>query len=250
MKPQKVSIAVGTQEFISGTLFTPTDCYRKRPAVLFIHGWGSNEQGYLQRAKILARRGWATLAFNLRGHGPDVARQALFSRYDHIQDVLAAYDFLTGLPCVENGQIGVVGSSYGGYLASILTSFRPVKSLVLRAPALYRDAHFTTPTALLIETDQNVYRQANLSPQESMAIRAIARYQGQFLLIESALDRVCPQTTTHNYLKAAHKKAQVEHVILSHAGHVLNTPESRQAFLNALFIWFKKTLPAPPANKQ
>jgi len=243
MKMQEVSIPVGAQEYVTGTLFTPADCRRKRPAVLFVHGWGSSEQGYLPRAEALARRGWVALTLNLRGHGPDAARQARFSRHDHLQDVLAAYDFLAGHPCVEAGQIGVAGSSYGGYLAAVLASFRPVASLVLRAPALYRDANFTTPTAWLIEADENVYRQTGLPIEESMALQAVARYQGNFLLIESALDDVCPQATTHSYLAVLNPQAHVAHVLLPHAGHVLDTPETRQAFLDTLLSWFAKTLP-------
>ena len=243
MNIQKVSIPVGAQEYVAGTLFTPADCRQKRPAVLFIHGWASSEQGYLSRAEALARRGWAALTINLRGHGADAARQAHFSRHDHLQDVLAAYDFLAAHPCVDAKQIGVAGSSYGGYLAALLSSFRPVPSLVLRAPALYRDANFTTPTAWLIEVDESVYRQAGLPLQESMALQAIAQYQGNFLLIESALDDVCPQATTHGYLAVVNLQANVTHVLLPRAGHVLDTPETRQAFLDALLAWFAKTLP-------
>ena len=61
------------------------------------------------------------------------------SREDNLHDVLAAYDLLRGQPAVDDQAIAVVGSSYGGYLAAILTSRRRVRWLGLRAPALYWD---------------------------------------------------------------------------------------------------------------
>ena len=38
-----------------------------------------------------------------------------------------------------------VGSSYGGYLAAILTTLRPVRWLALRVPALYQDEGWDVP---------------------------------------------------------------------------------------------------------
>src|SRR3712207_7596311 len=47
----------------------------------------------------------------------------------------SAYDALAGRPGVDADAIAVVGSSYGAYLAAVLTSLRPVRWLGLRAPA-------------------------------------------------------------------------------------------------------------------
>ena len=52
-----------------------------------------------------------------------------------MRDLLAAYDFLAALRNVDSDSIAVVGSSYGGYLAALLTALRPVKWLGLRVPA-------------------------------------------------------------------------------------------------------------------
>jgi dipeptidyl aminopeptidase/acylaminoacyl peptidase len=67
------------------------------------------------------------------------------TREDNLRDLLAAYDRLLAHPALDTSAIAVVGTSYGGYLASILTSLRPVRWLALRVPALYRDEEWHTP---------------------------------------------------------------------------------------------------------
>ena len=51
------------------------------------------------------------------------------------RDLLAAYDRLLAHPALDTSAIAVVGTSYGGYLAAILTSLRPVRWLALRVLA-------------------------------------------------------------------------------------------------------------------
>ena len=58
---------------------------------------------------------------------------------------LAAYDVLAASRRSTTPSIAVVGSSYGGYLAAILTSLRPVRWLALRVPALYKDEDWVLP---------------------------------------------------------------------------------------------------------
>ena len=57
---------------------------------------------------------------------------------DNLRDALAAYDTLVGYQAVDKKAIAVVGSSYGGYLAAILSSLRPVRTIWRRSRALAR----------------------------------------------------------------------------------------------------------------
>jgi dipeptidyl aminopeptidase/acylaminoacyl peptidase len=61
------------------------------------------------------------------------------TRQDGLDDVLAAYDYLASQPLIDKTAIGVIGTSYGGYLAMLLTAYRPVRWLAMRVPALYPD---------------------------------------------------------------------------------------------------------------
>lgn len=240
MKNKKVSISVARQK-IRGTLVFPKKLKPKNPAVLFIHGWSSNQRSYLHRARALADQGIISLTINLRGHGGSDGRLTQFSRADHLKDVLAAYDFLKKQKKVDSNKMGVVGASYGGYLAALLSSKRKIKNLILRAPALYRDQNFDVPTAALAREDERVYRRARIDAKDNRALSALTKYKNNFLLIESELDDVCPKQTTRNYLRAVNSKAKTTHQIIKRAQHSLKTKKSKQAFIEILSRFFYAT---------
>lgn len=241
MKIQKVSIPVDGQQ-IRGTLFFPEILHTKNPAVLFIHGWNSKEDGYFARAAAVVQYGAIALTINLRGHGTSDGDLEDFSRKDHLKDAITAYDFLASQEGVDKTRIGVVGASYGGYLASILSSKRKIKYLVFRAPALYQDRDFDVPTAYLIRADEEVYRQTNLSAKNNIALQAISIYFNYFLLVESELDDICPQEITNNYYTAISSKARKDYQIIEGAGHNLKSQISKQAFIDILSDWFGRVL--------
>src|SRR5687767_7291230 len=135
-RDHRLQIAV-EGERIAGTLIAPATTI---PGVLCVHGWGGSQQQYLARAREIAALGCVSLTFDLRGHARTDAQQSCVSRADNLKDVLAAYDELVEHPAVDAKSIAIVGSSYGGYLAAILTTLRPVRWLALRVPALYDDA--------------------------------------------------------------------------------------------------------------
>src|SRR5215217_1372874 len=128
---QSVRISVGG-DHIAGTLVCPATLL---PGMLFVHGWRGSQKQYLMRAREIAALGCICLAIDLRGHAESSAQRHEITREDSLQDVTASYDFLAQADAVDESAIGVVGSSYGGYLAAILTSMRPVKWLAVRSSA-------------------------------------------------------------------------------------------------------------------
>ncbi|MGI8420594.1 MAG: alpha/beta hydrolase family protein, partial [Candidatus Levyibacteriota bacterium] len=142
MKP--VSFEVDGQK-LTGTLFYPEQIKTKNPAILFLHGWKSSQKRMIPRAQQLAKLGFICLSFNLRGHGDSEGDRKILSRKDYVDDVIAAYDFLVQQAHVDKERMGIICTSFGAYLGSILTSKRKVKWLVLHAPAGYPDEGFTDP---------------------------------------------------------------------------------------------------------
>src|SRR6185436_3435244 len=157
-------------EHILGTLITPGSLVS---GVLFVHGWGGDQRQYLARGRALAGLGCVCLTFDLRGHAQTHTQYESVSREESLRDILAAYDFLAAQHNVDSDAIAVVGSSYGGYLAALLTSMRPVKWLALRVPALYKDSEWTLPK-LKLRTEQDLakYRLQPVGPEDSNALRA------------------------------------------------------------------------------
>ena len=168
-------------EHILGTLISPGAL---SPGVLFVHGWGGDQRQYLARARAITELGCVCLTFDLRGHAQTQTQHETVSREESLRDILAAYDFLAAQPNVDSDSIAVVGSSYGGYLAALLTALRPVRWLALRVPALYKDSEWSLPKfKLRTEQDLAKYRLQPVSPEESKALRACHAFTGDVLLV-------------------------------------------------------------------
>jgi pimeloyl-ACP methyl ester carboxylesterase len=220
---------------IAATLIAPATML---PGVLFVHGWGGSQQQYLARAREVAALGCIGLTFDLRGHARTERQQGSVSRDDNLKDVLAAYDELVNHPSVDASAIAVVGSSYGGYLAAILTSLRPVRWLALRVPALYEDAGWEHPKKQLHQdSDLVAYRRRHIRPQDNRALRACAAFKGDILIVESEKDDTVPHRTIQNYVEAARQAHSLTYRVIEGADHGLSDEASQRAYTSVLVNW-------------
>ena len=225
-------------EHILGTLITPGTLL---PGVLFVHGWGGDQQQYVSRARELAALGCACVTFDLRGHAQTQAQFESVSREDSMRDVLAAYDFLAGQHNVDSDSIAVVGSSYGGYLAALLTALRPVKWLSLRVPALYKDSEWRLPK-LRLRREQALenYRLQTVSPEESNALRVCREFTGDVLIVESEHDTVIPHQVIVNYREACVNARSLTYRLMEGADHGLSNEAWHRAYTALLVNWFNE----------
>lgn len=105
---------------IPAYLFAPLVAAPKKvPAVIYAHGsqHGQFSSKSMDRVRALVGRGWVVLA-------PDYRSSSGYTRefYDaadyggrEIDDMLAARDYLAGLPQVDPARIAILGLSHGGY---------------------------------------------------------------------------------------------------------------------------------------
>ena len=233
IRDKEIDIAVDG-EHIAGTLVAPT---RLIPGVLYVHGWGATQEQYLARARQIAALGCICLTFDLRGHAETEPQYETVTREDNLHDVLAAYDVLAGQPAVDASAIAVVGTSYGGYLAAILTSLRPVQWLALRAPALYKDEDWAVPKRRLDRAELARYRQARLSAKENRALRACAAFEGDVLLTESENDETVPHSVIANYRAAFEKAHSLTYRVIEGADHALSEQHWQEAYTSLLVNW-------------
>jgi uncharacterized protein len=210
------------------------------PAVLFVHGWGGNQQQYLSRARAVAELGFICLTFDLRGHARSDEQRETVSREDNLRDLLAAYAVLAGLPDVDPKDIGVVGSSYGAYLAAIMTAQRAVRWIALRAPALYNDAGWELPKRKLHEDpDFTAYRRRAIAAEKNLALRACAAFRGNVLVVESEKDDIIPHPVIANYLAACTRAQSVTYRMIEGADHSLSDASWQRTSTSFLLQWLK-----------
>lgn len=242
-----VDIPVGEQH-IAGTLVAPRTLI---PGVLFVHGWGGSQQQYVARARTLAALGCVCLTFDLRGHVQTRSQHETVSREDNLRDVVAAYDVLAAHLNVDTTRMAVVGSSYGGYLAAILTSLRPVKWLALRAPALYKDTGWELAKRhLKVEQDLDAYRRLPVRPEESRALRACTAFTGDVLIVESEHDLIVPRQVLVNYREACVAARSLTHRVIEDADHGLSEAPWQQSYTSLLVSWLAEMLFGAKISKQ
>jgi uncharacterized protein len=233
-----VQLEVGMRR-IAGTVISPEPMLA---GMLFIHGWAGNQEQYLVRARQIAALGCVCLTFDLHGHAATSEVQAAVTREENLADVVTAYDYLAGSMNVNSDAIGVVGSSYGGYLAALLTAVRPVQWLALRAAALYRDEDWTKPKGSLDRTDLNTYRLLSIKPAENRALEACSNFRGDVLLVESQHDTIVPSSVTANYRTAFVQARSLTFRVIEAADHALSDTQLQRQYTFLLTSWVTEVI--------
>lgn len=240
-RDEPVTIRSGDAE-LAGTLVMPGI---RVPGVLFVHGWGGSQTQYVGRARQVAALGCVCLAFDLSGHAQTASLRDTVSREINLRDVLAAYDRLCSHPAVDRNHIAVVGSSYGGYLASILTTMRPVKWLGLRVPALYKDQSWESPKLQLrASQDLDVWRKTFVPAAGNRALRACTQFQGDVLVVESEHDDLIPHAVISSYIESFVNAHSLTYRVIRGADHGLSKEEHQTAYNFLVTNWIGEMIRA------
>lgn len=199
------------------------------PGVVFVHGLGADRQGYIKRAKVLADKvGVASMAVDLSGHGNSEGDLRFLTLRDHLRDLSMANDVLAAVDRTDPDRIGICAASYGAYLAVLLTSIRPIASLLLRAPALYGDESMNKPLDNLVTT-------ATAGAGDFLAV--LSSYTGRVMIVESDKDQVVTRDIVDNYLRRI-QRGRLKTIV--GAGHVLNSPEQHALFMSYIVSWARE----------
>ena len=195
--------------------------------VLLVHGLGSSRATNLERAEALAGSHGATcLTVDLGGHGDSTGRLTQVTPRQNLADVVAAYDALASEPGVDPERIGVCAASYGAYLTVLLTAFRPVDRMLLRAPALYTDDCF----------DRVLGKRRFGDPDSAPTPLAhLALFRGEVMIVESENDEVIDHAIIDAYLAALPGAA---HLVQAGAAHALTDPSWRLDFQRIVVGFF------------
>lgn len=118
---------------IPSLLWKPHDASssKKAPALVYLHGGpgGQTRKEYHGRVQFLVNQGYVVLAPNYRGssgfgktfHSLDNGKYT----QEPLQDCIEARRYLVSLDYVESSKIGIMGMSYGGFLALSALTFYP-----------------------------------------------------------------------------------------------------------------------------
>jgi len=171
-----------------------------RPVLLSLIGRTSKrtKQRYFDfLPRVAGDLGITAVIFDYTGHGDSPFDIEELAPAQHFMEVITVFDWIKEQH--PNRKIFVIGSSYGGFMATQLTKYRSFDGLILRAPAIYESADFYT-------------KKKNENTDVTMELRgdaeALARhpllahaseFTGKTLLIVHENDESIPKATTNAY---------------------------------------------------
>ena len=117
-----------------------------RGTVLIVHGLGEHAGRYTHVMAHLAAQGWASIAYDQRGHGRAPGRRGGMPAADSLLDDLSRVLVLAQARATQPGPLVLLGHSLGGLIAARFVAeglaarpaawWQPVGALVLSSPAL------------------------------------------------------------------------------------------------------------------
>lgn len=222
----------GTQ---AGTIVTPD--LPTGAAVLMMHGYKSNREGYQTYATAVASQLGATcMTIDLLGHG-ETKTEIPFGRLmvnDYVDDVVETFDYFGGIDGVDPARIGVLGKSFSGYLAALLLTERDPKKILLAAPAIYDDIEIAVPREQMDGKKMQQFRVAlaKVIPP-NLALNAVAEFDGGVTVVESGDDESILSSVPAAYVSVARDGI---HRIIKGARHSLQGDE-RTEFADIVVDW-------------
>ena len=235
MQREPVEIHVDNEK-IRGILYIP-ESNSKKVGVLLIHGWTGKPNH--AAAEILAKNGYKVLAISLRGHNDSDGDIRRVSRKKSLDDAIAAYDYLNSA-LRPSSPIAVVGSSYGSYIAVMLSAKRVVSALSLRVPATYPDEGFDDAQwGMGGENPRiNAWRKTTVSFDKNTAFKNLHNFNGQVQIIEAGQDEQVPSEAIKNYIDAINSKSKLEYHLMKDWPHSLgDNIENNRHFQVILLSW-------------
>lgn len=229
---------------LDAAVFYPEKIMPNNSTILFVHGWTSEKQRSYQYAEALVKLGYICFLFDMRGHGRSEGDINAFTIKEFLDDVLAAYDFITELDGVDKNNISAIGSSFGGYLIPLLSIKRKVKNLAMRVPADYPNEDFNKIKANSSHHNEAImaWRRTNKKSTETYALDALSKFKGDILIMEAEFDNAVPHETIESFKDAVKNKDKLSFVFMRGATHIAKEGSPRDEIESILVDWFKDRL--------
>ena len=215
------------------------------PLVILLHGFGSckDREHTVRAAAAMREAGFATLRFDLYGHGESGGEFRRHTLFKWVSNTLAVVDHMRGLGYTD---ISLSGHSQGGLAAALAGGMEAdrIRSLVLRAPAfLIPDGArkggllgFSfdpdripeeIPAGQEMTLDGNYLRVA----QTVFVEDAVDRFRGPVLILHGDEDDIVPAKDSR---RMAQRYADCElRVLPGETHHFDHCPEKSQEYIRA-----------------
>lgn len=234
-----------------------TNNVNKAPALVWVHGGpgGRMAKGYKGRIQYLVNHGYVVLGLNYRGSS-GFGKE--FFRADHrkhgrepLWDCIAAKEYLARTGYVDPSSIGIIGASFGGYMALAVLAFHPeqfaagvnicgVSNLVSFAQNLprYWDA-------------QRFFEKLGDPTTEETLLRSISPFfyadkiTKPVMIFQGATDPRCPRDQSDEMVAAIRRNGgEVEYVVYDDEAHGFRKRKNAIHAYEAILNFFDRHLKA------
>ncbi len=169
--------------------------------ILCLYGYQSKKANQVELVNsIIDGTGMSALVFDYSGHGESPFELAITRPAQQFLEVIYAFDWLQEQ--YPNAEITVMGTSYGGFLATQLTKYRAFANLILRAPAIYKPSDFYTIWQNIdIDWTRNVFRKDAKALSVHPLLARASKFPGRTLVMIHEHDEYVPTETTDAFIK-------------------------------------------------
>ena len=170
------------------------------PAVVLLHGLSGSTTAngfiFVNQARQLAAAGIASLRVDFFGSGNSDGDHKDMSIWTEVSDAMRIFDYASRQTGVDRGRLGVLGYSFGGLIAALLTAAEPrIQALVAWSPALDARGGEADPANI---PEQSSFGGVLLGPayvQSAFAVRpleSLSRFTRPTLVVHGDADETVP----------------------------------------------------------
>ena len=229
----------------------------KLPALIWVHGGpgGQSRTGYNSRIACLVQAGYVVLGCNYRGSF-GYGRSFLAADIDHhaelLLDLVYAKRFLASLSFVDETRIGLIGSSFGGYLVLAALAFHSDEfqvgvdicgisdwvSLLEQLPEHWRALQQNSLFQKVGDPEKDRDKLRKLSP-----LYHAERIRKPLLVLHGANDLRVPRTQSDQIVEAVKcSGGTVNYVVFSDEAHGLRKPANSIKAYQIILDFLKRHL--------
>lgn len=207
--------------------------------VLMLIGFTSNKAKYADFADVIVEEtGSSVLVLDYSGHGESPFDIDDLTPAQNFLEVITTFDWLKQQ--YPDAKVTVIGTSYGGFMATQLTKYREFDRLVLRVPAIYPPNVFYDKIKTFESTQhfQN-YRHNTENLHEHPLLKRASEFAGKTLVVTHELDTVCPPQETGAFTKAFSAETWEAKGFKHGFGESEVTEEQKQSYYHKITEWLK-----------
>ena len=226
----------------------------KLPALIWVHGGpgGQIRTGYNSRIACLVQAGYVVLGCNYRGsfgYGRSFFAADIDDGEGPLLDLVYAKRFLGSLSFVDETRIGLIGSSYGGYLVLAALAFHSDEflvgidicgvsdwiSMLEHLPEHWRGLQQNSLFQKIGHPERDRDKLRKLSP-----LYHAERIKKPLLVLHGANDLRVPRTQSDRIVEAVKRSGGiVDYIVFSDEAHGLRQPANRVKAYQAILDFLK-----------